>query len=106
MSIQFVYDDRLGIRLPELDEPWESHPSETQIKILAEWETIRGSIPDRIKQLDQMIREKQQKMDLETDFPICCRLNYEISELASCITDLHLWYRMNQEITEHAPSHL
>lgn len=101
----FAYDARLGIRLPALKRDWETYSPEERAAILAEWESIRGAIPDRIKQLERIIIEKQSRLDEEDDFAISCRLNSEIAELASTINDLHIWYRVNQEMETAAPAH-
>ncbi|MEB3100259.1 hypothetical protein [Ferviditalea candida] len=96
---RFVQNERLGIRLPELDREWEDYPLEERAAILVQWEQIRGTIPDRIKELETRIAGKQDRMNEEPDFVKCCELNSEIAELASCINDLHIWFRLNQELT-------
>lgn len=95
---RFRYDERLGIRLPELDLEWDEYPESVRAEILLEWEIIRGSIPDRVKYFEEHIRVKQEKLNSEENFVESCRINSEISELASCINDLQIWYRMNQNI--------
>lgn len=98
----FVYDERLGIEVPELERDWESYPVEVRSAILDKWETIRGRIPDRIRELEQQILELQRKLDEEEDFEISCRLNADIAEQASRINDLNIWYRINQTIDRGA----
>jgi hypothetical protein len=98
-------DDRLGILLPELEIDWEQYTDEERAAILLRWEEIRGTIPDRIKALEQIIIKKQNQLNVEENFSISCALNSEIAELASIINDLHLWYRVNQEITSGAAHH-
>ncbi|MDF2668199.1 MAG: hypothetical protein K0R67_505 [Paenibacillus sp.] len=98
MSIRFVWNERLGIELPEFDNEWEQYSVEERSDTLARWEQIRGRIPERIYEIEKNIIRKQLQLNVEDDFPLSCQLNYEISELASCITDLHLWYRANQEL--------
>lgn len=100
----FVYNERLGIELPVLDRDWDQIREEERAGILVRWEQIRGSIPDRIQSIEQIIIRKQLQLNVEDDFPASCRLNFEIAELASCITDLHIWYRVNQEFSSR--SHL
>ncbi|WP_127586887.1 hypothetical protein [Paenibacillus koleovorans] len=102
MSNGFVYDERLGIELPALDREWEQYSETERAEMLERWERIRGAIPDRIQALERIIIRKQLQLDVEDDFPTSCRLNYEIAEKASCITDLHLWYRVNQELSTRA----
>lgn len=92
----FRQNERLGIPLPELEMDWNKYSKETQQKILLEWEKIRGKIPDRIKELENEINEKQEMLNNEFNFERSCQLNSDIAELASIINDLWLWYRMNQ----------
>lgn len=99
MIYHFVYDRRLGIQLPKLADHWEHYHKETQEKILMEWETIRGTIPDRMKQLEEEINRKQAQLYEEENFERSCRLNSEIADLASTINDLWIWYRTNQKIS-------
>lgn len=99
MSAHFIYDERLGIRLPHLQKEWDMYTKEEQAEILLEWETIRGKIPDRIIELEQQINEKQRQLGEENDFSRSCTLNFEIAALASIINDLWIWYRMNQTVT-------
>lgn len=98
MTYEFVYDERLGICLPHLKYEWEMYSRETQARILFEWETIRGTILDRINELEALINEKQEKLGREEDFTVSCHLNHEISELASVINDLWIWFRTRQTI--------
>jgi hypothetical protein len=97
MAYEFVYDERLGIELPVLHVPWEQMTERERAALLHDWERIRGTIPDRIRQLELAIVEKQKRLDEEDDFPLSCKLNGEIAELASRITDLHLWFRVDQD---------
>ncbi|ART77617.1 hypothetical protein B4U37_16835 [Sutcliffiella horikoshii] len=95
----FVKDPRLGIFLPQLDIEWAQYNKETQQEILLKWEKIRGSIPDRIKELEEEINFKQAQLNDEADFERSCELNSEIADHASIINDLWLWYRMNQHVS-------
>jgi hypothetical protein len=94
----FILNDRLGIRLPGLSHEWEEYTEQQQHLILAEWEEIRGRIPSRIIEIEQVIIRKQLQLNNEENFAESCKLNWDISELASQINDLHLWYRVNQEV--------
>ncbi len=105
MNYDFVMDERLGIMLPELQLDWEDYSEEDRADILLRWEEIRGTIPDRIKALERIIIVKQEQLNLEDNFAVSCRLNSEIAELASTINDLHLWFRVNQDITAGAAHH-
>ena len=99
MIDHFSFDQRLGIPLPELTVDWEEYSKETQQEILLHWEQIRGSIPDRIAELEQDINQKQEQLSNENDFPRSCQLNTDIADLASIINDLWLWYRANQTLS-------
>ncbi len=100
MSVNFIFDDRLGIELPNLTMSWDDYTVKDQQEILVKWETIRGRIPDRIAELEDMINSKQNELGEENNFPRSCKLNSEISDLASIINDLWLYYRMNQNVSE------
>nr|WP_304219296.1 hypothetical protein [Fredinandcohnia onubensis] len=95
----FHFNDRLGILLPYLEKEWEEYTVETQQHILFHWEKIRGHIPDRIAEIETIINDKQEQLGNELDFVRSCELNNEISECASIINDLWIWYRMNQGIS-------
>lgn len=100
MKFEFVYDERLGIELPQLYVDWETLGAAEQAGLLHDWERIRGRIPDRIMRLEREIVDKQNRLNVEDDFALSCRLNSEIAELASRITDLHLWFRADQSVTD------
>jgi hypothetical protein len=102
MEQYFIYDQRLGIPLPKLEKEWEEYSEDEQNAILLRWENIRGTIPDRIAELEKMINEKQDKLSNESNFEHSCRLNSEIAELASIINDLWIWYRINQTVSMRA----
>ncbi len=96
----FIHDERLGISIPDLNLEWDEYTKGEQQQILVHWENIRGSIPDRIKELESTIDRKQFRLSDESNFAKSCQLNSEIAELASIINDLWLWYRANQAVTE------
>jgi hypothetical protein len=100
MKEHFYFDPRLGIHLPDLTKDWDHYSLDTQHGILFEWEQIRGSIPDRIAELEKEINDKLAKLSDEHSFKRSCELNSEIAELASIINDLWLWYRANQTLTQ------
>ncbi|MEH7252480.1 hypothetical protein V7111_10190 [Neobacillus niacini] len=100
MKEHFTYNQRLGISIPNLETEWARISAETQQAILFHWEQIRGSIPDRIADLEKIINQKQAQLSDESNFKISCKLNSEIAELASIINDLWLWYRANQTVSE------
>jgi hypothetical protein len=95
----FSFDDRLGILLPNLEVEWDQHSFDTQQNILLQWEQIRGSIPDRIFELEEIINKKQAQLSDESNFPRSCELNSEIAALASIINDLWLWHRADQNLS-------
>ncbi|WP_425414357.1 hypothetical protein [Paenibacillus ginsengihumi] len=99
VSYSFVMDERLGIPLPELQKDWEEYSPAEQADMLLQWEEIRGTIPEQIKRLERVIVHKQNQLNVEDDFAHSCRLNSEIAELASTINDLHLWFRVNQDMS-------
>jgi hypothetical protein len=98
MKYSFLYNERLGIELPVLEQEWEEYSEKDRSDLLLRWEHIRGTIPDRIHKLEAVIIHKQSQLNREDDFPTSCQLNSEIAELASTINDLHLWFRINQEV--------
>lgn len=102
MTDHFSFDHRLGIHIPVFTKEWDLYSKETQEEILLRWERIRGSIPDRIVDLEQEINHKQAQLSDENDFTRSCQLNSEIAELASIINDLWLWYRANQTMSDKA----
>lgn len=99
MKEHFSFDQRLGILLPEFALEWDQYNKQTQQEILLYWEQIRGSIPDRMAELENIINHKQAQLSNESNFPRSCILNNEIAELASIINDLWIWYRTNQTIS-------
>lgn len=99
MNGHFIFNQRLGIPVPDLSVDWQQHSKETQQEILFYWEQIRGSIPDRIAELEAEINHKQTQLSDESNFIRSCQLNTEIADLASIINDLWLWYRANQTIS-------
>ncbi len=96
MEYEFVHDARLGISLPVLHREWDEYTDDERAEILDRWEHIRGTIPDRIKELERVIMAKQERLNAEDNFIESCRLNSEITDLASCINELHIWFRLNQ----------
>jgi hypothetical protein len=99
MHNNFVFDEKLGILIPNLTKPWNEYISSQQAAILLQWEKIRGTIPDRIGEIEQEINLLQDRLSIEENFETSCELNYRISSLASVINDLWLWYRLNQQVT-------
>jgi hypothetical protein len=96
----FKLDERLQIKIPHFKKDWDEYNEEHQQLILLEWEQIRGKIPDRIFELERIINEKQAKLTNESNFQASCILNSEISDLASIINDLWIWYRTHQDVSD------
>ena len=94
----FKYDERLNILVPHLLKDFSEYSSQVQNAILTKWEEVRGTIPDRIKLIEETINHKLALLNDEEDFEISCQLNYEIADLASKINDLWIWYRTDQSI--------
>ena len=94
----FKYNQRLGILIPQLAQEFSTYPPNVQETIITRWEQIRGTIPERIKDIEEIINQKLNQLNNEDDFEASCTLNYEISELASSINDLWIWYRTEQSI--------
>ncbi|MEK3909741.1 hypothetical protein [Paenibacillus sp. FSL H7-0331] len=105
MAWSFVTDERLGIPLPHFDNDWEDYSEEERSIILLRWEEIRGTIPDHIKKLEQIIIKKQNQLNVEDNFKLSCQLNSEIAELAGTINELNLWFRVNQDVATSAVHH-
>ena len=94
----FVYDERLGISVPHLKLDFSTYPPIVQRAIITRWEQIRGTIPDRIKEIEKIINHKLNQLNNEDDFEVSCTLNYEIANYASTINDLWIWYRTEQHM--------
>lgn len=106
MTVQlFMHDKRLGIPVPTFLDNLNDLSEETRNSVLYQWEVIRGTIPDRIAELEKEINVKQKQLSEETDFDTSCQLNEEISELASIINDLWIWFRKNEVSSASKPLH-
>ncbi|WP_096202685.1 hypothetical protein [Bacillus sp. FJAT-45350] len=99
MNFEFLYNDRLGISIPVLHNEWDDIETDTQAKIIFQWEQIRGQIPERISNIETIINRKQEQLYNEDNFQRSCELNREIAEHASIINDLWIWYRKSEEVT-------
>jgi len=94
----FAYDERLGIRLPQLVQPWGEMNRAAQADVIATWETIRSEIPDRIGWFEQQLERLQESVRDEDNWSEVCRLYRELASLASCVSDLNLWFRTQPEL--------
>ncbi|WP_054024156.1 hypothetical protein [Bacillus sp. FJAT-28004] len=97
-AYRFVWNERLRIHIPVLEMEWEQYAAAVQLTIVLQWELIRGTIPDRVKEFEMFINEKQAELFEEDSFEQSCILNYEIADYASRINDLHIWYRLEQQL--------
>jgi hypothetical protein len=99
MHNNFVWDEKLGISVPNLHKSWEAYEKAEQAAILLQWEKIRGAIPDRIREIETQINKLQDRLSIEENFELSCEFNERIASQASIINDLWLWYRLNQQVT-------
>ncbi|MBP2001303.1 hypothetical protein J2Z69_002346 [Paenibacillus shirakamiensis] len=99
MSV-FVYNDRLGIEVPEFDIPFEQFPLQERLHIIEVWESIRGNIPSKIMDLEREIVIRLYDLGEEDNFEASCQINTDIAELASIINDLLIWYRVSADVTD------
>ncbi|MDQ8736252.1 hypothetical protein [Paenibacillus sp. LHD-38] len=97
-AFRFDWNERLRIRIPVLEMEWEQYAANVQLAIVEQWEIIRGTIPDRVMEFEQLINKKQAELFEEECFEQSCILNYEIADYASRINDLHIWYRIDQQL--------
>jgi hypothetical protein len=98
----FVHSERLGIPTPDLQQEWDEFSSDEQSEIIYYWETIRGRIPDRIFALEREIVALQDQLDNEEHFEKVCALTWDVADRASRINDLHLLFRLNQDVAVKA----
>ncbi|WP_100373763.1 hypothetical protein [Bacillus sp. FJAT-45037] len=104
MNVEFMYDQRLHIHLPVLHTSWDNLDSDTQGYVLEKWEESRGIIPDRVKELEIVINKKQAALESEMNFEQSCIINSEISEFASKINDLWIWFRLDLSLSAQQKS--
>ena len=94
---EFIKDERLGISLPKLYSEWSELTEEERHDMILTWEATRGHIPDRIKELESLIDEKQEEIFREEDWERICSLFAEINDYAGRINDLNIWSRVQQD---------
>lgn len=95
----FVYDERLTIEIPYLNTAWEELSIDEQKEILFRWEHIRATIPDQIKRLEIEVHALEKRLQIEDNQEQFIALSKRITELASQIIDLNLWFRTHEDIT-------
>lgn len=98
-NYRFEYDERLTIEIPILYKAWEELSYDEQKEILYRWEHVRATIPDQIKLLEQEVHELEKKLQIEDNQENFLALSKRITELASQIIDLNLWFRTHEDIT-------
>ncbi|WP_339062829.1 hypothetical protein [Tepidibacillus marianensis] len=97
-KVQFIYDDRLGIHIPDFKVDWVDLSLIEQMQVIDQWEKQRSKIPDRVKELEEKIMEKQDKM-FEIPFEEYVELHKEIIDMSSAINDLNIWFRTHGQFT-------
>ncbi|GAE30096.1 hypothetical protein [Halalkalibacter hemicellulosilyticus] len=98
MHVKFIYDLRLGISVPHIEQEWDHLDEQTKANTLNKWEQIRGAIPDRVKQMENQIQSVHAQLSNEEDFEKSCQLNEEMAELASIINDLWILFRVTPSL--------
>jgi len=98
-KVQFVYDDRLGIHIPDFKVDWEELSPVEQMQVIDQWEKQRAKIPDRVKKLEEKIMEKQDKM-FEIPFEEYVEIHKDIIDMSSAINDLNIWFRTHGQVTD------
>ena len=99
MSV-FQFDERLQIRLPAFQTPYETYSRLEQEWILADWERIRAAIPDQIARFEQEIEYRLEAISKEEDWNQIVFLFDEITDFASRIHELNLWQRIDPAVSE------
>lgn len=95
---EFVFNKKLGIRIPHLTKEWDEYSLEEQKDIIHQWENERAKIPDRVKEIENEIEELQDLM-FKIEFDEYVKVHKEIVEMSSAINDLNIWYRTEGELT-------
>ena len=103
-KVQFIYDERLGIHVPDFLVDWEELSLEEQLSVIDQWEKERSKIPDRVKDLENEIMEKQDKM-FEIPFEDYIEIHKEIIDLSSAINDLNIWFRTHGQVSHGTREH-
>lgn len=95
----FRLNERLGIELPDFPISFEHMEPSIQAHVVAQWERIRARIPDQIMRFESDINQLLQQIDIEEDWDTIVRHFHTISDLASRISDLNHWRRIDPHIT-------
>ena len=102
-GFRFVFDERLGIQLPQHDREWWEYSLDEQAEMIQEWERIKSRIPDRILELERNIEDKHQEIGREDDWDRVCELYEEYFAIASVINDLNIWAKIEPGLSNGAP---
>lgn len=92
----FRRDERLGIDLPDFQEPFEELSLEDQEDIIIRWETIRARIPEQIMRFEHVIEDILDSVHREEDWDTIAAYFTEIADYASRINELNTWRRVDQ----------
>lgn len=93
-GFEFVYDERLGIQIPVQHREWHEFSRAEQEAMIEQWEMLRSRIPDRVKQLEEVIEDRQLKIAVEDDWDRVVELYEDVFLMASVINDLNNWMRV------------
>ncbi|MDQ0188654.1 hypothetical protein JI721_13330 [Alicyclobacillus cycloheptanicus] len=97
--MNFHFDERLGIELPDLSVPFEALPPDEQEQVLVRWEKIRARIPDQIMAFERVIQGILDQIQQEEDWDVIVNHFHQISDYASRIHELNTWQRVDQTLT-------
>jgi hypothetical protein len=93
-GFEFVYNERLGIQIPVQHREWQEYSRAEQEAMIEQWEMLRARIPDRVKQLEEVIEDRQLKIAVEEDWDRVVALYEDVFAMASIINDLNNWMRV------------
>ncbi|WP_227874256.1 hypothetical protein [Tumebacillus algifaecis] len=96
---EFVFDERLGIALPQLERDWNLYSRADQERMIETWEKVKARIPDRVHELEAVINVNQLQVSQEDDWDTVCDLYAEIYRIASIINDLNIWKNVEQYLS-------
>ena len=96
---EFIFDKRLGIKIPSLKKEWDDYTELEQLEIIHLWELERAKIPDKVKNMENKI-ENLQDLIFDIDFDDYLKIHEQIVDLSSAINDLNIWYRTSGELNK------
>ncbi len=98
MSEHFAFDDRLGMKVPQLMREWSEYTVTERERILEDWETLRGGIPALITRFENEINDRHERLQAVDDWNESVELLSEINDYASRINDLNILFRTQPDI--------